>query len=190
MSLNPTILTCKKFCQLGIDCFIDLLKDNNYDQSDWKEGGEATITESCFHDGITLIVIPYWWEKKIESVARCIHSNRPDILVERRQHFHDTKSGAYSTRYSRTMINLLVPYYPRHALTMSDYNESKEWNYWCCSVLTILQCPSVLRQVDWSFGSALILGILVMEVRGMGIGSTDQRKLAERSVSMVFQEET
>jgi len=33
----------------------------------------------CQHDGITLIVIPYWWDKTLESLALTIRNIRPDI---------------------------------------------------------------------------------------------------------------
>ncbi len=35
----------------------------------------------CDMHGITLLVIPYWWNKTIESVAQTIHFARPDILL-------------------------------------------------------------------------------------------------------------
>jgi len=34
----------------------------------------------CQNNGITLLVIPFWWNKTIESVAQVIHKARPDIL--------------------------------------------------------------------------------------------------------------
>ncbi len=34
----------------------------------------------CSRDGITLVVIPYWWNKTPESIARTIHEARPDML--------------------------------------------------------------------------------------------------------------
>jgi len=35
----------------------------------------------CKDNGITLIVIPYWWSRKIESVVNSIHVIRPDITL-------------------------------------------------------------------------------------------------------------
>jgi len=35
--------------------------------------------EICQKNGITLIVIPYWWDKSIESLAQTIRLLRPDI---------------------------------------------------------------------------------------------------------------
>ncbi len=33
----------------------------------------------CEEDGITLIVIPYWWNTSIESLSQTIHLARPDL---------------------------------------------------------------------------------------------------------------
>ncbi len=33
----------------------------------------------CKGTGITLVIIPYWWDKKIESLAATIRVARPDI---------------------------------------------------------------------------------------------------------------
>ncbi len=35
----------------------------------------------CDHTGITLIVIPYWWDRTVESVAGTIHAVRPDMCI-------------------------------------------------------------------------------------------------------------
>jgi len=35
----------------------------------------------CTENGYTLIVIPFWWDKTIESVAQTIHLARPDIII-------------------------------------------------------------------------------------------------------------
>jgi hypothetical protein len=32
--------------------------------------------------GITLIEIPYWWDRKIDSLAATIYSQRPDVLAD------------------------------------------------------------------------------------------------------------
>ncbi len=32
---------------------------------------------------MTLITIPYWWDKKVESVVKTIHISRPDIEMPR-----------------------------------------------------------------------------------------------------------
>ncbi len=33
----------------------------------------------CKKNGITLLVVPYWWDMKVESLAQSIHAVRPDI---------------------------------------------------------------------------------------------------------------
>lgn len=33
----------------------------------------------CNTLGVTLLIIPFWWDKQIESVAKTIHLARPDI---------------------------------------------------------------------------------------------------------------
>ncbi len=35
----------------------------------------------CNTMGITLLVVPYWWDMKIESLAQTIHIARPDIVL-------------------------------------------------------------------------------------------------------------
>ncbi len=37
--------------------------------------------ELCRADGITLITIPYWWDKTVESLASKVHKERPDIPI-------------------------------------------------------------------------------------------------------------
>ncbi len=35
----------------------------------------------CERDGISLIVIPYWWNMTVENVAHAISATRPDIVL-------------------------------------------------------------------------------------------------------------
>eukprot|EP01027_Heterolobosea_sp_BB2_P000282 GEZU01000413.1.p1 GENE.GEZU01000413.1~~GEZU01000413.1.p1 ORF type:complete len:468 (+),score=89.89 GEZU01000413.1:405-1808(+) len=37
--------------------------------------------EICQRAGITLIVVPYWWDRKQSSIAESIHAVRPDLLM-------------------------------------------------------------------------------------------------------------
>jgi hypothetical protein len=46
----------------------------NYEQRDVEK------REACKMNGITLIEIPYWWDKKRESLEATIHSKRPDLV--------------------------------------------------------------------------------------------------------------
>jgi hypothetical protein len=36
----------------------------------------------CKENGITLVQIPYWWNRKCESLASTMYSNRPDLFSE------------------------------------------------------------------------------------------------------------
>jgi hypothetical protein len=36
----------------------------------------------CKENGITLVQIPYWWDRKYESLASTIYSHRPDLFQE------------------------------------------------------------------------------------------------------------
>ncbi len=38
-------------------------------------------SDMCRRHGIHLVVIPYWWNKKIESVAHAIKTARPDVII-------------------------------------------------------------------------------------------------------------
>ncbi len=35
----------------------------------------------CKANGITLLIVPYWWDNTIQSVAQSLHLARPDIPV-------------------------------------------------------------------------------------------------------------
>jgi len=37
--------------------------------------------EICHMHGICVVIIPFWWDRKIESVAKEIHKARPDIIL-------------------------------------------------------------------------------------------------------------
>jgi hypothetical protein len=36
----------------------------------------------CMDKGITIIEIPYWWDKKKESLVATIHQHRPDLIKD------------------------------------------------------------------------------------------------------------
>ncbi len=42
---------------------------------------DKTKRHICELTGISLLVIPFWWNKKMESVAQAIHAIRPDIEI-------------------------------------------------------------------------------------------------------------
>ena len=37
----------------------------------------------CKEKGITLIEVPYWWDKKYSSLAATVYSQRPDLFTEK-----------------------------------------------------------------------------------------------------------
>ncbi len=37
--------------------------------------------QMCGTYGFTLIVVPYWWDGTVESIATTIHLKRPDIMI-------------------------------------------------------------------------------------------------------------
>lgn len=39
----------------------------------------------CEKEGITLIEIPYWWDKKIPSLATTIQQQRPDLIQNQKE---------------------------------------------------------------------------------------------------------
>jgi ATP-dependent DNA ligase len=48
------------------------------------EGKSRDMTKSalCKQKGITLIEIPYWWDRSYESLAATVYSYRPDVFLE------------------------------------------------------------------------------------------------------------
>ena len=36
-----------------------------------------------FYQGITLIEVPYWWDRKFSSLAATLYSQRPELFKER-----------------------------------------------------------------------------------------------------------
>jgi hypothetical protein len=47
-----------------------------------KDKGIKNILFSCLFEGITLIEVPYWWDRKHSSLAASIYSQRPDLFTE------------------------------------------------------------------------------------------------------------
>ena len=43
---------------------------------------DVTKKEMAKNKGITLLEIPFWWDKKIDSLAATIYMHRPDLFVE------------------------------------------------------------------------------------------------------------
>ncbi len=62
------------------DCFTALVYIPCHDSSKIRER-DAVKRMMCAEQGITLLVIPYWWNKMPQSIAHVIHVTRPDIVV-------------------------------------------------------------------------------------------------------------
>ena len=41
--------------------------------------------EACREKGITLIEVPYWWDKQIDSLAATVYNTRPDLMKTKPQ---------------------------------------------------------------------------------------------------------
>ncbi len=52
-----------------------------YDELETTQRRDKVKKYLCESNGITLLVVPYWWDKSAESLARTIHELRPDITV-------------------------------------------------------------------------------------------------------------
>ncbi len=52
---------------------------SRYDEVESVKRRDKYKQQHCQNQGITLIVVPYWWDKKVESVVKTIHLARPDI---------------------------------------------------------------------------------------------------------------
>src|SRR5690242_860134 len=53
----------------------------SYDELKYVQSRDRKKKVICKEQGISLIIIPYWWDRKIESIAATIHSIRPDIQI-------------------------------------------------------------------------------------------------------------
>ena len=42
---------------------------------------DKTKNEICKEVGITLIEVPYWWDRKISSLAATVYNVRPDLFI-------------------------------------------------------------------------------------------------------------
>ncbi len=37
---------------------------------------------ACAELGLTLITVPYWWDRQLSSLAASIQSKRPDVFIQ------------------------------------------------------------------------------------------------------------
>ncbi len=63
-------------CMIGF-----VAKDFRHDNDEDVQQRDEFKQEVCYANGITLIVVPYWWNRTKESIAKTVHMARPDILV-------------------------------------------------------------------------------------------------------------
>ncbi len=60
-------------------CFSFIFRRHDYSaKTIQRDAWKRTV---CEKDGIVLIIIPYWWDQSVESIACTIHQTRPDIPV-------------------------------------------------------------------------------------------------------------
>jgi hypothetical protein len=58
-----------------------------------RQQNDAVKKEFAHRTGITLIPIPFWWNKSVESLTATIRTHRPDLL----QYISASKDQAIST---------------------------------------------------------------------------------------------
>ncbi len=72
----------------------------------------------CESYGITLLVVPYWWNHKADSIAGTLHLARPDLPIDRSMlgtpiSTMVPKKTRQSTIVVRKADFIVVPYYPQ-----------------------------------------------------------------------------
>jgi hypothetical protein len=50
--------------------------------NDERKKSDISKSELCKKMGITLIEVPFWWDRKRESLAATIFSHRPDLFAK------------------------------------------------------------------------------------------------------------
>ncbi len=72
-NITTNLLQCIFGSQLRLPCCHDSAHIQQRD---------AFKISVCQQNGITLMVVPYWWDKKEESLAQSLHKCRPDIPID------------------------------------------------------------------------------------------------------------
>ena len=54
-----------------------LTHDKSFESTHLQDLNKAAL---CKEKGITLIEVPYWWDRRVESLAATIHSQRPELF--------------------------------------------------------------------------------------------------------------
>ena len=55
---------------------------SNRSSLDENKSRDLQKSDLCKEKGITLIQIPYWWDRKYESLAATVYAYRPDLFKE------------------------------------------------------------------------------------------------------------
>ena len=53
---------------------------HNVSSSEERQEKDLTKSEFCKEKGITLIEIPYWWDRQFESLYATVYNKRPDLF--------------------------------------------------------------------------------------------------------------
>ncbi len=77
--LNTMESTIISLCQCT--CHEDVLSTTRHAELASVRQRDKNKRTICYNTGISLIVIPFWWDKKIESVVQTIRMTRPDIML-------------------------------------------------------------------------------------------------------------
>lgn len=83
--------------------------------------------EACRKHGVTLVIVPYWWDKKKESLVKTIKQLRPDTS------FSSSPSSATSSPF-------VTPFSSQSTTNASDWDEGMS------SVLPIPSLPPFIEQ--------------------------------------------
>ncbi len=59
----------------------DCILLNRFEVLEKVQQNDQVKRQICDNNGITLLVIPYWWDKTKESLAQTLHAVRPDISL-------------------------------------------------------------------------------------------------------------
>jgi ATP-dependent DNA ligase len=101
-----------------------------------KEKGEVTTQLFCNKLGITLIVVPYWWDRKFDSLQATIYSQRPDLFTEKPKGTAIPQSPAGETLRSQSKrinytVIILTPTGDKNLMTATEWdNESMDPTGW------------------------------------------------------------
>jgi len=81
----------------------------------------------CSEHGIELIIIPYWWENKIESLKSTIFKEYPNISLEKKK-FKEVTSTSNSKYQLKNLINVTLAQVWNAELNPSGYWMSEKYD--------------------------------------------------------------